>query len=140
MNILLAVDGSEYTKRMLNYLAEHEELFGANSKYTALTVVVPVPPHVTRFIGKEGLDAYYEEEAQKALKSVQAFAAKHESDFAVLHKVGHPADVIAKTASTGKFDLLMMGSHGHATVTSLFLGSVTARVMALCTTPTLIIR
>ena len=48
--------------------------------------------------------------------------------------------MIAKLATTGKFDLLMMGSHGHSGVKSLLLGSVSSRVMARCATPTLIIR
>lgn len=140
MNILLAVDGSPYTKRMLAYLEEHKELFGANAKYTALTVIVPVPPHVTSFIGKQNLDDYYADEAQKVLEPVQAFAEKHQFELATLQRVGHAADVIAKTATAGKFDLLIMGSQGHSNVESLLLGSVTSRVMARCTTPMLVIR
>ena len=38
MNILLAVDGSAYTKKMLAYLATHEDLLGASHSYTVLTV------------------------------------------------------------------------------------------------------
>lgn len=140
MKILLAVDGSAYTKRMLAYLDSHEELFSANAKYTAVTVVVPVPPHVTSFIDKQDLEAYYADEAQKVLQPVEAFAEKHGYELATLHRVGHAADMIAKTATSGKFDLLVMGSHGHSSVESLVLGSVTSRVMARCTTPTLIIR
>lgn len=140
MKILLAVDGSAYTKRMLAYLGEHEELFGANAEYEAVTVVVPVPPHVTSFIDKQNLNDYYEDEAQKVLKPVEAFAEKHQYKLTTLHRVGHAADVIAKTATSGKFDLLIMGSHGHSSVGSLLLGSVTSRVMAQCETPTLIIR
>ena len=34
MNILLAVDGSAYTKKMLAYLATHEDLLGASHSYT----------------------------------------------------------------------------------------------------------
>ena len=41
MNILLAVDGSAYTKKMLAYLATHEELLGGTHtsvSYTHLTL------------------------------------------------------------------------------------------------------
>ena len=41
MNILLAVDGSAYTKKMLAYLATHEELLGGTHTYTVLTVQAP---------------------------------------------------------------------------------------------------
>ena len=43
MNILLAVDGSAYTKKMLAYLATHDELLGGNHQYTVLTVQAPLP-------------------------------------------------------------------------------------------------
>jgi nucleotide-binding universal stress UspA family protein len=103
-------------------------------------VVAPVPPHVTHFIDRKVLDDYYEEEAQKVLEPVQAFAKRHKWNVTALHRVGHAADVIAKMATTGKFDLLVMGSHGHSNLKSLLLGSVTTRVMALRKTPLLIIR
>ena len=122
MKILLAIDGSAYTKRMLAYLGAHEELFGANAEYTAMTVVAAVPPQVTHFIDKQILDKEYRR------------------NVTMLHRVGHAADLIAETATSGTFHLLIMGSHGYSGVKSLLLGSVSSRVMALCATPTLIIR
>ena len=44
MKILLAVDGSAYTKKMLAYLATHDEMFGANNAVTLITVQAPLPP------------------------------------------------------------------------------------------------
>ena len=44
MKILLAVDGSAYTKKMLGYLAAHDEwLGGGRHQYTVLHTVSPVP-------------------------------------------------------------------------------------------------
>jgi hypothetical protein len=63
MKILLAVDGSEYTKRMLAYLAAHDELLGPGHEYTALTVVTPVPPHAARHLDRGTIDDYYRDEA-----------------------------------------------------------------------------
>ena len=39
-----------------------------------------------------------------------------------------------------KFDLLLMGSHGHGALGSLLMGSVVARVMATCSVPVLLVR
>ena len=39
MKILLPVDGSDYTKRTLSYIAAHDELLGEGHEYTVLTVV-----------------------------------------------------------------------------------------------------
>ena len=140
MKILLAVDGSPYTKRMLDYLAAHRELFGTKAEYTAMTVVAAVPPQVTHFFAKQVLDDYFSDEAQKILKPIEVFAERHECQIATLYRVGNAADLISDAAKTGKFDLLVMGSHGYSGVKSLLLGSVSSRVMALCATPTLIIR
>jgi hypothetical protein len=41
MKILLPVDGSQYTKRMLGYVAAHEELFGPQHEFVFATVVTP---------------------------------------------------------------------------------------------------
>ena len=44
MHILLAVDGSTYTKRMLAYLATHSELFANGNSYAVLTVQPQLAP------------------------------------------------------------------------------------------------
>lgn len=43
MKILLAVDGSAYTKKMLAYLTTHEEMFGSHNEITLFTVQAPLP-------------------------------------------------------------------------------------------------
>ena len=50
MKILLPVDGSDYTKRMLSYIAAHDELLGAGHEYTALTAVSKIPGNAARFL------------------------------------------------------------------------------------------
>jgi len=140
MKILLAVDGSTYTKRMLAYIATHEELIGASNEITVITAVTPVPPHVTGFIDKATLQQYYADEAEAVLKPVRAFAEQKQWKPTFTSAVGNAADVIAKAANEGKVDLVVMGSHGHSALGSLVMGSVTSRVMAHCTAPVLIVR
>ena len=57
MQILLPVDGSDYTKRMLAYVAAYDELLGAAHEYTFLTVVPPIPLHAARFLDRSMLEA-----------------------------------------------------------------------------------
>jgi len=59
MKILLAIDGSPYTKKMLAYLTTHEELMAGTHEYTALTVQTPLPPRARAALGKEGQDDFY---------------------------------------------------------------------------------
>jgi nucleotide-binding universal stress UspA family protein len=139
MKILLAVDGSEYTKRMLEYLAGHDELLGPSHEYTALTVVTPVPPHAARHIDRQALDGYYREEATKVLDGVVAVAAKHGWKLTVLYRSGHAAEEIAALARREAFDLVVLGTHGHSALGSLVLGSVASGVLARAKKPILLV-
>jgi nucleotide-binding universal stress UspA family protein len=140
MNILLAVDGSEFTKRMLAYLGAHDELVGPKNRFTILTAVPPVPPHVTQFIGSDTLASYYAEQAEAVLQPIRRYAEQQGWEWTTRHDVGHPSDVIAKAADSGEHDLLVLGSHGHGAIKSLVLGSVASGVLARCKIPVLIVR
>lgn len=63
--ILLAIDGSLVTKRMLSYVAAHDELFGPSHDYTVVNVVAQVPGYAARFLDQTILDDYYREEAEQ---------------------------------------------------------------------------
>jgi nucleotide-binding universal stress UspA family protein len=140
MKILLAVDGSEYTKKMLAYLATHEELFGTHNEFTLLTVNTPLPPRARAAVGKELVDTYHREEAEKVLGPVTKFLLRHGIDAKTVTKVGHAGETISKTADSGKFDLVVMGSHGHGTLGNLVMGSVATQVLAHCKVPVLLVR
>jgi nucleotide-binding universal stress UspA family protein len=140
MKILVPVDGSPFTKRMLAYLAAHDEWLGDHQQYTLLHVAPPVPPRAASVIDKAVLKGYYAEESEKVFKPIRAFFSRQAIEGNFIAKVGSAAEVIADTATKGKFDLMMMGSHGHGTLGSLVLGSVTNKVMAHCATPVLIVR
>jgi nucleotide-binding universal stress UspA family protein len=140
MKILVAADGSKYTKRMLAYLAAHDEWMGPQHQYTVLTVGAPLPPRAAAALNKKIVQDHYAEAAAKVFKPIRAFLARHGIDASYEHKVGEPGDVIAEAARKGRFDLLVMGSHGHGALARMVLGSVTSRVLASCEVPLLIVR
>jgi nucleotide-binding universal stress UspA family protein len=140
MKILLAVDGSPYTKKMLAYLATHDELFTAGNDYTVFTVQPVLPPRARAAVGKEIVDKYYAEEVETVLAPVSKFLLRHGIDAKSSWKSGHAGERIAELADSGKFDLLMMGSHGHGTLVNLVMGSVATQVLALCKVPVLLVR
>ena len=140
MKILVPVDGSPFTKRMLAYLAAHDEWLGGAHAYTLLHVAPAVPARAAAMLDKGLLVAHYSEESEKVFKPLRSFFAKQKIAAEFVAKVGPAADAIAALASKGKFDLLMMGSHGHGALASLVMGSVTAKVLAHCQTPLLIVR
>ena len=140
MKILVPVDGSTFTKRMLAYLAAHDEWLGGAHQYTLLHVAPAVPPRAAAVLDKSVLQGHYAEESEKVFKPIRAFFARQKIDVAFVAKVGPAADAISALAVKGKFDLIMMGSHGHGLIGSVVLGSVTTKVMAQCDTPVLVIR
>jgi nucleotide-binding universal stress UspA family protein len=140
MKILLAVDGSAYTKKMLAYLTTHDEVFGPNNDFTLFTVQSPLPPRARAAVGKDIADGYLADEAQKVTAPVVKFLQRHGMAHKVVHKVGPAGETIAKAAEAGKFDLVMMGSHGHSALGNLVMGSVVTQVLAHCKVPVLLVR
>lgn len=140
MKVLLAVDGSPYTKRMLAFLAAHDDMLAGRNHYTVLTVVPKIPPHAARFLSSSDLQTYYDDEAEKVLGPVRAFLAQKRWEVDCRRESGHPADVICQAAESGEFDLLALGSHGHSAIGNLVLGSVATRVLSQCKLPVLLIR
>ncbi len=140
MKILLAVDGSAYSKKMLAYLATHDSLLATSNTYVALNVQAALPTRARAALGKEVVDAYYAEEAAKVLTPVRKFLQRHGIAADCVSKVGSAGATIAKLAEQGKFDLLIMGSHGHSALATLVMGSITTQVLAHCKVPVLLVR
>jgi nucleotide-binding universal stress UspA family protein len=140
MKILVAADGSDYTKRMLGYLAAHDEWLGPAHQYTVVNTVPAVPPRATAVLDRELLRSYYADTAEAVFKPIRAFFKKQGITAEFVAKVGNAGEMISKLAEAQKFDLLIMGSHGHGALGNLVLGSVASRVLAGCKTPVLIVR
>lgn len=139
MKILLAVDGSPYTKKMLAYMAAHE-LFSPKNDYTAFTAQLVLPSQARAALGKELVAKYYEDEGQRVMGPVQKYLERQGVKVKSMCKTGSPGELIAKLAEAEKFDLVVMGSHGHGALVNLMVGSVATKVLANCKVPVLIVR
>ena len=109
MKILVPVDGSPFTKRMLAYLAAHDEWLGGAHQYTLLHVAPAVPPRAAAVLDKDVLQAHYADESDKVFKPLRTFFSKQKITAEFVAKVGPAAETIAAVASKGRFDLLMIG-------------------------------
>jgi nucleotide-binding universal stress UspA family protein len=139
MKILLAVDGSSYTKKMLAYLAANN-LFSDKNEYTAFTAQLVLPSQARSALGKELVRKYYEDEGARVMVPVTKFLERHGITATCVWKTGKPGELISKLADEGKFDLVVMGSHGHGALINLVVGSVATEVLAGCKVPVLIVR
>jgi len=140
MKILLAVDGSPFTKKMLAYLAAHPEFLADVSSITALTVQPALPPRARAALGKETVDSYHADEAAKVLDPVVRYLTRQSLKPKTAWKVGPAGETIARFAEAGKFDLVIMGSHGQSALGNLVMGSVATQVLARCKVPVLLVR
>lgn len=140
MKILLAVDGSPYTQKMLDYVTTHAPLFGPGHDYTAFSAQPALPPQVRAAVGPEESERYGAEEAEAVLAPVCTFLARHGIKPARCWRLGPVGRTLAEFAEAGAFDLLVMGSHGHGALGNLVMGSVTTEVLARCRVPVLLIR
>lgn len=139
MKILLAVDGSASTKRMLATLAAHDEMLRGDNQYTALTVLPPIPPHAAAFLSRASIDGWYQEEAEKVLAPVQAFGKQNAWALDVRYVAGHAGDEIVALCDQGGFDMIAMGTHGHSALGNVVMGSTATRVLARSKKPVLLI-
>jgi nucleotide-binding universal stress UspA family protein len=140
MKILLPVDGSKYTRRMLAYIAAHDELLGGGHDCLLFTVVPRLSNRAAAFFDRQTLQAYYHDEAQAVLRAPLAFAVRHGWSARSGHAAGHAAEEIARAATKDKSGLIVMGTHGHSALGSAMLGSVAQGVLARCRQPVLLVR
>lgn len=140
MKILMAVDGSEYTRRMTGFVEAHDELFPPGTEFTLLTMVLPLPDRAAAFMSQQSIESYYQNAADEVFVTVRNFVNQRGAKARFHHRVGHAAEGVATLAQQEHFDLVMLGSHGHSTLGNLVLGSVATGVLSRCKTPALIVR
>ncbi|MGA8392591.1 MAG: universal stress protein [Burkholderiaceae bacterium] len=135
MKILLAVDGSPFSRKMLIYVASNEKWFRREFTYILLHVAPGAPGAPGR--GGASGDSRSEpilDEAAHFLRDQVSFEAVKMS------LQGKPATVIPDFARRQECNLIVMGSHGYRGLTSLVLGSVTQGVLTSSHVPVLVVR
>jgi nucleotide-binding universal stress UspA family protein len=141
MKILLAADGSEYTRNAARHLVSHLDWFKESPRIHVLNVRPPFPfPHAAAVVGKKAVADYESEEADKALAVAIEELRKAGVAFESSWRMGEPAKEIAAFAAANGFDLIAMGAHGHGYLAGVALGSVASKVIASTRLPVLIAR
>lgn len=140
MNILLAADGSRYTKKALAFLMVHENLRDPDTEVVVINVQAALPPHATRHLGKQVVSEYYSEASDQVLRSIETFLTRRKVPHRVVAAVGAPATEIVKAAKKHKSNMIVMGTHGHGLLGRIALGSVAQRVVAESEVPVLLVK
>jgi nucleotide-binding universal stress UspA family protein len=112
-SILVAYDGSSHSARALLAAAE---LAGRPGVECSLVTVAQ-----SRELGME------------VLKPAEAFLSHHDVTFqkqVIVHS--KPPDVLCELASSGGFDIVVMGAYGHSPMREVLFGSTTERILSHC--------
>jgi nucleotide-binding universal stress UspA family protein len=140
MKILLAADGSSYTKKALAFLVTHEELAGGEGELVVLNVQPAVPPRVKALVGAAAVEDFHRDEAQKVLGPIERFLKRRAISFSTRWMVGPIAPEIVRTSKREKAQLLVMGTHGHGVLGRALMGSVAQNVVTGCEIPVLLVK
>ena len=140
MRVLLAVDGSKFTKKALAFLVTHETLMGPDAELIVLNVQIAVSPRVKTMLGAATVRAWHTEEAGKVLDPIRNFLSRHKIPFRASWVAGTPATQIAQAAKREKVHMVVMGTHGRKGFVRALLGSVAESVVRASTCPVLTVR
>lgn len=140
MKILLAVDGSKYTKKAAAFLVTHERLAGPDDELVVLHVQPPVPPRVKTMLGASAIGSYHSEEAEKVLGPIGRFLKRHKLNFRTTWVVGSPSAEVVRIAKREKAHMIVMGTHGHGVIGRALMGSVAQSVVTDCDIPVLLVK
>ena len=140
MKILLAADGSKYTKKAVAFLVNHDSLVGASDELVVLNVQVAFPGRVKTMVGAATVAAYHKDEAEKVLNPIEKLLKRHKLQFRVTTVVGAPAAEIVRAAQREKVHMIVMGTHGHGLLGRAVMGSVAQRVVTDSDVPVLLVK
>ncbi len=149
--ILVAFDGSEQSRRAIDYAADM-----ANTNKGALIVLTVVPKESLPVLPNEGFGAVpvastqewadyqdkmkesYKKSQDDALSDLKTRFPKLKTEAILLD--GRPSSTIVEQAEKSQADLIVMGSRGLGGISGWILGSTSRRVVESCTKPVLIIK
>lgn len=138
--ILVAVDGSDNSKRALSETRRYAEM--TNAKVTILTVL----DHTFTLLNtraknpKTNEDKNLEKVGEVILNEALKFFDDFNGEVYTTLRKGYPASEILEEAELGEFDLIIMGSRGLGAFSRTFLGSVSNKVLNYSKSDVLIIR
>ena len=140
MKILLAADGSKFTKKALTFLVASKSLATADDELIVFHVQDPISPHVKNKLGSAEVESYQLGQAEKVLKPITKFLDKQAVSYRCVWVVGSAASEIIRVSKKERVQMIVMGAHGHGMLVRALMGSVAQRVMADCDIPVLMVK
>jgi nucleotide-binding universal stress UspA family protein len=141
MKILLATDGSKNSMRAVKFAIRLTEESATPGTITLISVHDDTAlRHAQRFVGKKAVEEYLRDLSDKDLAEARRVLDKAGVKHDMVIRYGHVAAEIADAGSSGKFDMIVMGSKGRSALKDLLVGSVAQRVVELAKVPVLLVK
>jgi nucleotide-binding universal stress UspA family protein len=134
--ILLATDGSEYSRRATTRALDVAESYGTELYVVSIVEILPeiysIAPHVV-----EQKVVETEKYLAKIKNQAEAKGLKFK-DF--VRDSSEPYDIITEIAQNEQVGLIVMGSHGRTGLTRILMGSTVERVISQAPCPVLVVK
>ncbi len=141
MRILIAVDGSKSSLNAVKYAAKLAVALRTKDRLTLVNVHDDHGlRHAQQMVGKAEIDDYLRAVSDEDLKTARKYLTKEGLSHDAIIKQGHVSEEIVKTANSGKFDLVVVGSKGRSGIVDVLLGSVTQRVVTSAKPPVVVVK
>ncbi|MFD5853314.1 universal stress protein [Cytobacillus pseudoceanisediminis] len=134
--ILLAIDGSEHSKRATDEAAKLAGLCGASIEIVYVADYSKAMSDVLHTQSKEDLDLARREKLLPFEEKMESFGVSFRVK--ILH--GEPGPAIVEYANSSDVDLVVIGSRGLNTLQEMVLGSVSHKVVKRVDCPVLIVK
>ncbi len=133
MKLLVAIDGSEHTARVVEVAARYAQALQGEVALIHIAGQAAYHVQVSLYVPEDTRDRINREVEQEARQMVEenlaVFKARNIPARGIVKFGAYvPADAIVKEAREGKYDLVIVGSRGLRGIKELFLGSVSNRV------------
>jgi nucleotide-binding universal stress UspA family protein len=135
-NIVLAFDGSEYSKRALQYAKTLAE------RFEATLWLVHIFTHTSDLLGYEDYEKYYSKRkagGQALLDEALQELSNTTLDVREELQEGPEAESILNIAKNCQADLIVMGTRGLGTLKGLLVGSVSRKVIHHSSCPVMVV-
>lgn len=134
MNVLVAYDGSSESRRALEWTCR----LGKDFQVTVISIAPTLEvTEKTRDAVDPTSDVH---EHHRQLEEATEILAQSNITARTLLRAGNPAEEIIDEASSGQYDMIIVGKHGRGAVQRFLIGSVADRVVRHATVPVLVVR
>ena len=140
LKVLVPVDGSAPSKRAIRHVIELSKAQAPMDLHLVNVQERADAPQLMRFRKSEEITPAQLEHGASILmaatRQLDRVGLKYETHVLI----GDPAQEIAQLAKAGRFDKIIMGTHGRGGLSGLLMGSVATKVLHLTSVPVTLVK